>query len=125
MKQEQEEKYRLEQEKLKQEAQEEDEEEEEPVTEEYLVYICLCCHKKFNTANQFKNHLESKKHRNNAKLYEEAGVIVTEVQRKEDFDDDDNSYEDDITEEECDTDEDSINEHDNGSNHSDKFLEEE
>uniref|UniRef100_A0A7S1FMF2 C2H2-type domain-containing protein n=1 Tax=Corethron hystrix TaxID=216773 RepID=A0A7S1FMF2_9STRA len=119
LKQEQEEKYRLEQEKLKQEAQEEDEEEEDPVTEEYLVYICLCCHKKFNTANQFKNHLESKKHRNNAKLYEEAGVIVTEVQRKEDFDDDDHSYEDDVTEEECDTDGDSINEHENGSNHSD------
>lgn len=87
LKQEQKEKYRLEQEKLKQEAQEdEDEEEEEPVTEKYLVYICLCCHKKFNTANQFKNHLESKKHRNNAKLYEEEGVIVTEVQHKEDSD---------------------------------------
>ena len=118
MKQEQEEKYRLEQEKLKEEADEEDEDEEEPVIEEYLVYICLCCHKKFNSANQFKNHVESKRHRNNAKLYEEAGVIVTEVQRKEDIDDDDYSYEGDFNEQEYETDGDSIDEHENGSNHS-------
>lgn len=118
LKQEQEEKYRLEQEKLKEEADEEDEDEEEPVIEEYLVYICLCCHKKFNSANQFKNHVESKRHRNNAKLYEEAGVIVTEVQRKEDIDDDDYSYEGDFKEQAYETDGDSIDEHENGSNHS-------
>jgi len=79
---EQEERYQVQQKTLKQEAaeQEEEEEEEEPLTEEYLVYICQCCRKKFNTTNQFVNHSNSKKHRDNAKLYEEVGVIVTEVQ---------------------------------------------
>ena len=67
-----------------------------PIVEEYLVYVCQCCHKKFNTTNQFINHSKSKKHRDNARLYEEAGVIVTDVKLRSDFDDDDNdNYEDD------------------------------
>lgn len=69
----------MQQQRLKQEA-DGQEEEEEPLTEEYLVYICQCCGKKFNTTNQFVNHSNSKKHRDNAKLYEEVGVIVTDVQ---------------------------------------------
>jgi hypothetical protein len=69
----------VQQQRLKQEAAGQ-EEEEEPLTEEYLVYICQCCRKKFNTTNQFVNHSNSKKHRDNAKLYEEVGVIVTDVQ---------------------------------------------
>eukprot|EP00592_Proboscia_alata_P017082 CAMPEP_0194399250 /NCGR_PEP_ID=MMETSP0174-20130528/126553_1 /TAXON_ID=216777 /ORGANISM="Proboscia alata, Strain PI-D3" /LENGTH=528 /DNA_ID=CAMNT_0039195633 /DNA_START=126 /DNA_END=1712 /DNA_ORIENTATION=- len=90
---EQEEQYRLEQEKLEQEAAGEmNEEEEEPLTEEYLIYICQCCHKKFNTVNQFINHTNSRRHKDNAKLFEEAGVIVTDVQFRKDFDDDNFSY---------------------------------
>eukprot|EP00978_Attheya_sp_CCMP212_P039072 scaffold199919_cov55-Attheya_sp.AAC.1 len=58
----------------------EEEEEEPAIVKEYLVYICQCCHNKFNTTNQFVNHSNSKKHKDNAKLYEEAGVIVTDVQ---------------------------------------------
>jgi len=90
LKKEQEDKYRLEQLKLNGDV---EEEEEEPITEEYLVYICLCCHKKFLTANSFQNHIKSKKHRANAALYEEAGIICTEIHLLEDFDDDEYSYE--------------------------------
>lgn len=74
LKKEREDKYRLEQEKLKPTTEEEEEEEEELIVKEYLVYICQCCNKKFNTTNQFKNHIDSKKHRDVARLYEEAGV---------------------------------------------------
>lgn len=101
MKKEKEEQYRLQQEKLKQEStgnHEEEEQELEPIIKEYLVYICQCCYKKFNTTNQFVNHSNSKKHRYNARLYEEAGVIVTEIQLRRNNDDDDDdgySYEED------------------------------
>lgn len=72
------------------------EEEEEEPPEEYLVYICQCCRKKFYTTNQFMNHLNSKKHKEKARLYEEAGVIVTDVQLRKDFiDSDDYSLEED------------------------------
>mmetsp|Transcript_15576 Transcript_15576/g.18988 ORF Transcript_15576/g.18988 Transcript_15576/m.18988 type:complete len:537 (-) Transcript_15576:175-1785(-) len=95
---EQEEQYRLQQEKLKQEAaeQEDEDEDEEPPTEEYLVYICQCCRKKFKTTNQFVNHSNSKKHRDNAELYEEAGVIVTDVQLRKkghSYNDEEEEYE--------------------------------
>ena len=68
---------------------EEEEEEEPPIVTEYLVYICQCCQKKFNTTNQFANHTNSKRHRENAKLYEEAGVIVTEIQLRKNYEVDD------------------------------------
>lgn len=70
---------------------EEEEEEEPPIVTEYFVYICQCCQKKFNTTNQFANHTKSKRHKENAKLYEEAGIIVTEVQLRKDHEDD-NDY---------------------------------
>jgi len=95
---EQEEKYRAEQEKLKHAIDnnlDEEEEEEEIVIKEYMVYICQCCHKKFSTVNQFMNHTNSKRHKDNAKLYEEAGIIVTHVQLKKQFNDDEFSYQND------------------------------
>eukprot|EP01083_Nonionella_stella_P286525 975238_1 len=83
---EREEKYRLEQAAKKKEENNDDddedkeeEEEEEPLTTEHLVYICLCCDKKFKTTNQFVNHTNSRRHKENAKLFEEAGVIVTDI----------------------------------------------
>uniref|UniRef100_A0A7S3Q0E7 C2H2-type domain-containing protein n=1 Tax=Chaetoceros debilis TaxID=122233 RepID=A0A7S3Q0E7_9STRA len=86
LKREREEKYRLEQAAKKKEENEEDddddeeeEDEEEPLTTEHLVYICLCCDKKFKTTNQFENHTNSRRHKQNAKLFEEAGVIVTDI----------------------------------------------
>ena len=101
LKKERQEQYRLQEEKLNQEAAgDQEEQEEEPLTEEYLVYICQCCHKKFNTTNQFVNHSNSKKHRYNAKIYEEAGVIVTEVQLRRNVDDGEYSYEEEEYEEE-------------------------
>jgi len=68
---------------------EDEEEEEEEEGEEYLVYICECCGKKYATTNQFANHANSRKHRANAAEYEEAGIIVTSVQLKLRLDDDD------------------------------------
>jgi len=97
---EQEEQYR--QEKLRNQQPQLQEEEEPAIVKEYLVYICQCCHNKFNTTNQFVNHSNSKKHKDNAKLYEEAGVIVTDVQLRttskkddtiHDMDDEENVYE--------------------------------
>ena len=78
---EQEKKYRLEQERLaKLSNNTEDNDEEEVVIQtEYLVYICQCCNKMYKTTNAFQQHTESKKHQERAKLFEEAGVIVTEV----------------------------------------------
>lgn len=73
IKKEQENNYRLEQEKLNG-PKEKEEEELGELKEEYLVYICQCCNKKFKTVQQFKNHIESKKHKDIARLYEEAGV---------------------------------------------------
>ena len=73
IKKEQKNNYRLEQEKLNA-ATEEEEEELEELKEEYLVYICQCCNRKFKTVQQFSNHIESKKHKDIARLYEEAGV---------------------------------------------------
>jgi hypothetical protein len=103
LKKEKEEQYRLQQEKLKQESagnREEEEQELEPIIKEYLVYICQCCSKKFNTTNQFVNHSNSKKHRYNARLYEEAGVIVTEIQlRRNKVDDEKYSFEEEDYEE--------------------------
>lgn len=74
IKKEQENNYRLEQEKFNAATEEEEVEELEELKEEYLVYICQCCNRKFKTPNQFKNHIESKKHKDIARLYEEAGV---------------------------------------------------
>lgn len=78
---EQEKRYRSEQEKLKQKTTTADEEKEEFIITktECLVYICQCCNKMFKTTNAFQNHTMSKKHKDAARLYEEAGVIVTEV----------------------------------------------
>ena len=78
---EQEKTYRLEQERLaKLSNNTEDNDEEEVVIQtEYLVYICQCCNKMYKTTNAFQQHTESKKHQERAKLFEEAGVIVTEV----------------------------------------------
>lgn len=95
--QEEEEKYRQEQ-KQQQEKEQMEEEEEEPITQEYLVYICQCCLKKFHTTNQFLNHSKSKRHIENARLFEEAGIIVTDVQLRgtqilDDEGNDDCSYE--------------------------------
>lgn len=62
IKKEQEDKYRRQQEKLKLAITAtgkeggEVEEEEILVVEEYLVYICQCCDKKFHTTNQFKSY---------------------------------------------------------------------
>ena len=53
------------------------------------------------------NHTNSKRHRDNAKLYEEAGVIVTEVQLRKDFDDDDFSFEEEEDEQEYEFDQES------------------
>jgi len=100
LKKEQEEKYRLEQEKKCPKV---EEEEEVVINTEYLVYICQCCDKMFKTTNAFKNHTESNKHKEKAKLYEEAGVIVTEVVLADelanvdcDYNDDDDEEEDDL-----------------------------
>jgi hypothetical protein len=78
--QEEEEKYRREQNQHNENDQQEEDEDEEPITQEYLVYICQCCLKKFHTTNQFLNHSKSKRHIENAALFEEAGIIVTDVQ---------------------------------------------
>jgi hypothetical protein len=96
--QEEEEKYRQEQKQQQEEEQMEEEEEEEPITQEYLVYICQCCLKKFHTTNQFLNHSKSKRHIENAQSFEEAGIIVTDVQLRgtqilDDEGNDDCSYE--------------------------------
>lgn len=74
-----EEEERLRQEQEKENGQESSSSEEEEV-EEYIIYICECCNKKFATKNQFINHSNSKKHKDNAAIYEEAGVIVTGVE---------------------------------------------
>jgi len=79
------------------------------VDKEYFVYICQCCNKKFNTTNQFKNHTMSKKHRDAAMLYEEAGVIVTDVvlvDNEEDCDSEGGEFEG----EDCDLDEEELDE---------------
>jgi len=94
IKKEQENNYRLEQEKLNG-PKEKEEEELGELKEEYLVYICQCCNKKFKTVQQFKNHIESKKHKDIARLYEEAGVIVTDIVLADDISDGYNSYDDD------------------------------
>jgi len=95
LKKEQEEKYRLEQEKKCPKV----EEEEVIINTEYLVYICQCCDKMFKTTNAFKNHTESNKHKEKAKLYEEAGVIVTEVVLADELVNVDCDYNDDDDEE--------------------------
>jgi len=96
LKKEQEEKYRLEQEKKCPKV---EEEEEVIINTEYLVYICQCCDKMFKTTNAFKNHTESNKHKEKAKLYEEAGVIVTEVVLADELVDVNCDYNDDDDEE--------------------------
>ena len=96
LKKEQEEKYRSEQEKKCPKV----EEEEVIINTEYLVYICQCCDKMFKTTNAFKNHTESNKHKEKAKLYEEAGVIVTEVVLADELANVDCDYNDDDDDEE-------------------------
>lgn len=67
--------------------QNESDDSDDDIIEEYLVYICECCRKKFNTTNAFQNHSNSIKHRENAQFYEEAGLIVTGLQFVGDEDD--------------------------------------
>ena len=72
----------------REEESDESEEEDDDEGEEYLVYICECCGKKYATTNQFANHANSRKHKANAAMYEEAGIVVTSVQLKLRLDDD-------------------------------------
>jgi hypothetical protein len=74
---------------------EEETEELADVVVEYLVYICECCDKKYLTQNQFRNHVSSKRHQERAVLYEELGLIVTEVELRGENDNQHDLYNDD------------------------------
>ena len=77
------------------EEQDEDEEdEEEVIVEEYMVYICECCDKRYATKNHFLNHSNSKKHKDLVRIYEELGLIVTHIELRGENGNDKEAYDD-------------------------------
>ena len=72
----------------------EEEEEEEVIVEEYMVYICECCDKRYATKNQFLNHSNSKKHKDLVRIYEELGLIVTHIELRGENGNDKEAYDD-------------------------------
>ena len=96
------------------EAEEEEEEEIEVVMEEYLVYICECCDKKFRTKNHFVNHTNSRRHRAFAAIFEDAGMtpIGVEIRGAVEAEEEEEDYEDEDYEDEVfDDDDDSAEQH--------------
>ena len=80
------------------EEEEEEEEEIEIVVEEYIVYICECCDKKFRTRNHFVNHTNSRRHRAFAAIFEDAGMtpIGVEIRGAAEEEEEEEDYEDEV-----------------------------
>ena len=73
---------------------EKEEEEEEVIVEEYMVYICECCDKRYATKNSFLNHSNSKKHKDLVRIYEDLGLIVTHVELRGENGNEEDAYDD-------------------------------
>mmetsp|Transcript_26545 Transcript_26545/g.30327 ORF Transcript_26545/g.30327 Transcript_26545/m.30327 type:complete len:604 (-) Transcript_26545:19-1830(-) len=109
-KKQQQEEYEKQQQKLaikKVVQQEEEEEEEEQQTRpqfEYFVFICECCDRRYATKNQFLNHTNSKNHLKRCRLYEELGLIVTHIELRGEYNNEQEIYNDDDDDDEVDND---------------------